>query len=103
MGASTIDAQTADTTTDRFTNRDLMLASERDRRLWLNAFMAGAANAIALRDVEVGRCLTRWYDDEDRTQLRLIEASFDEYPNNLPAEIIFALARRACPDLVEGT
>lgn len=96
-------AQTNDAEEDRFTNRDLMRVSEQDRRLWLNAFMAGAANAIALRDVEIGRCLARWYDNEDLDQLRLIEASFDQYPDNLPAEIMFALARRACPDLVQGT
>lgn len=95
---------TADSTSaesaDRYTSGDLMAESSRDRRIWITAFMAGAANAVALRDVEGGRCISRWYDATDMGQLGLIERSMTSFPESRPAEVIFALARRACPDFI---
>ena len=91
--------ETADAA-DRFTNRDLMEHSQRDRRIWLAAFIGGAANAVALHDVEAGRCISRWYDEDDLEQLGLIERSMSAYPDNRPVEIIFALVRRECPSFI---
>lgn len=85
---------------DRFTNRELLGYSARDRRVWVNAFTAGMANAVALRDVETGRCVARWYSSDEGRVFSQIERSMEAYPSYRPAEVIFAVAQRACPTLV---
>ena len=93
-------AQAQDTSADRFTNRDLLAQSDHERQIWVNAFMVGTSNAIALRDVDSGRCLARWYSNDHESVFRQIETSMEAYPEHRPAEIIFALARRACPNFI---
>jgi hypothetical protein len=85
---------------DHFTNRDLMAQPERDRRIWLNALMVGATSVTGMHDVEAARCVARWYFEDDGELYRQILGSMEAYPDNRPAEVIFALARRACPAFV---
>lgn len=102
-GGPAFSDDTATPSADRYTSGDLMAESSRDRRIWVRAFMVGTANAVALRDVESGRCLSRWYANDEEQVFRNIERSMSAFPESRPAEVIFALARRACPDFVPGS
>lgn len=93
-------AQEDEPTADRFANRDLLESAAYEQRLWVNAFMAGMTNAVALRDIEAARCVSRWYRGNEDRAFRTIQTSFEAYPERRPAEIIFAIARRECPNLL---
>lgn len=85
---------------DRFTNQDLLDQTERDRRLWLNALVVGATSVASMHDAEAARCVARWYFDDDGDLYGQILRAMNDYPDRRPAEIVFALARRECPDFV---
>ena len=101
-GASTEPAFSDDTATptaDRATNRDFLALSRAEQRRWINGFMVGTSNALALRDVEVGRCVARWYFDDEETVFEQLLSGLAAYSDERPVSVIFAYARRACPNL----
>ena len=84
---------------DTFDNAFFLEQSYRDQRLWLGAFMTGAGNAFAMHNVDVGRCMARWYFDDEEAAYGSIIAAMERFPENSPVEVVFALARRECGDL----
>ena len=64
--------------------------------------MVGASNALALRDSEAGRCMARWYFENQDEAFGDIESGLAVYPDERPVAVIFAYAKRACYNLTEA-
>lgn len=94
-------SQEAARSDQRTTNRDFLELPQSEQRRWVNGFMVGMSNALALRDVEAGRCVARWYFEDEDTNFRQVVSGLAAYPDERPTAIIFAYARRACPELID--
>lgn len=94
-------AQTqADEDAGQFTNGFLLAQSERDRRIFIGALMAGTATAAGFYDEETGECLAHWYmENRDRIYADAVRG-MEAYPERRPVEVIYALAVRVCPGLL---
>ena len=93
-------AQDVEAEADRLTNRALMAWPEERRRDWINGVMVGVSYAIGLHDVEAGRCIARWYFEDDGRVWRRIAVSLEAHPDALPIQVILALAHQSCPGLI---
>lgn len=98
-GSAGAAAQSAEAGDPRVTNRDFLELPRADQRRWINGFMVGATNALGLRDVEAGRCVARWYFDDEAAVFEQLLSGLAAYPDERPVAVIFAYARRACPNL----
>lgn len=85
---------------DRFTNADLLAQAERDRRIFLGALIVGTSTTASLHDVETGRCIARWYFENEDTVYANIIRSMREFPEHRPVEVVFTLIQRECPELL---
>ena len=52
-----------------------------------------------MHDVEVGRCMARWYFEDEDASFAAIIATMERFPENSPVEVTFALVRRECGEL----
>lgn len=79
-------------------NSDLLALPEREREAWTHGAVAQMAQTLAESNPEGGRCVLYWYFEEGNGA-EIIPLALARYPDARPTSTIWALVKRACPQL----
>lgn len=79
-------------------NSDLLDLSERERRAWIHGAVAQMTQTLSELNAEAGRCVLYWYFEEGNGP-ESIPLAMEKFPDAPATATIWALARRACPQL----